>query len=341
MVQLTVCMPSKRPLKGAVQAIKSAVEFCEHRNCFVIVADNSGDAEKRRYCRDLSKRLVYIESVEKNAISNLHVALSAADTPFVLPMGDDDVIFADDSSSFIDLATLPDDFAGIVPVIELRSDDGRVLHSKGCAFDHPDPADRLRTYLENAKGDNAFYYSLFRQKTFLKAIALIKDYHPTAGAYTDWAIVLSQLANGKMLHDPSVRYGYNLGRWADPALAEQATVDIYAAAGLPKAAARLNRLFVFLDLYVLVSSSVVDLPEEEKQGLLARLSSGLLLDFVSRVASDVREFDKESLYLCEMIAEESDSLIRFQIALMLVDRLIPGLKERYIAFYRAAISIQS
>lgn len=339
MGNLTLCMPSKRPLEMAAAAIESAVAFCEQRDCLLVIADNSGDVRKRLFCSKLSERVVYIESTETTAIANLLFALRAAQTSFVMPIADDDVISAADTSDFLDLGTLSNDVAGVVPVIELRGDDGSILAIKGCAFDDPTPSDRLKGYLEQAKGDNSAYYSIYRRTSFLKAIALINDHHPTGGGYTDWAIALSQLASGKMLHDSSIRYSYTLGRWSTPALAEQAMVDLYREAGLPPEAARWNRLFVYLDLYVLVSSSVVHLPEDEKQILLARLSSGLLLDFVSRVASDKRGFNDECLYLCEMIAEESDSLIRFQMALMLVDRLHPGLKDRYIAFFRAAIAM--
>lgn len=339
MVSLTLCMPSNRPLTQAAAAIDSAVQFCQQRNCYLVIADNSGDAEKSLYCAQISERLIYIESPEKAAIANLLVALSAANTPFVMPIGDDDYISSAVASSPLDLTSVPNDFAAVAPLVELRGADGVVLKTKGRGFENPDPSERLKLYLENAKGDNTGYYSLYRREPFVQATELIKAHHPTGGSYTDWAVALALLASGKMLHDPTILYSYTMGRWADSTQVEQALIDLYVSAGLPPSAARWNRLFVYLDLYVLVSSPVVNLPQDEKQVLLARLSSGLLLDFISKVASAPQGFDDECLYLCGMIADESDSLIRFQMALMLVDRVQAGLKDRYIAFFRKAVSM--
>ncbi|TWD57761.1 hypothetical protein FB480_101514 [Agrobacterium vitis] len=339
MTSLTLCLPSNRPLTSAATSIDSAVQFCQQRNCYLVIADNSGDPAKRAYYEQISDRVIYIQSQEKTAIANLLVAVSAANTPFVMPIGDDDFISSSVGSMPIDLTGLSNDFAGVVPLVELRGEDGRVLKTKGCGFESDDPAERLKLYLENAKGDNTGYYSLYRRQPFLQAISFIAAYHPTRGSYTDWAVALALLASGKMLHDPSILYSYTLGRWADPAAAQQALIDLYVGAGLPPSAARWDRLFVYLDLYVLVSSAVVDLPQDEKQALLARLSSGLLLDFISRVSAAPQGLDNECLYLCEMIAEESDSFMRFQMALLLIDRVQAGLKDRYITFFRQAISM--
>ncbi|MCM2293734.1 glycosyltransferase [Allorhizobium sp. BGMRC 0089] len=335
---LSLSMPSNKPLEKSRAAIESALAFCEARDALLIVADSADDPEKQRFCQSVSPRLRYLASREKRALFNFNCAIQAAETDFIMPMADDDLIFADAGEPSVDLACLPAGVAGLFPVREEVGENDSVSATRTFSLPGADPAERMRTYLSEAGGRNSAFYSIFRRRTLQGIMRLLTAFHPNGGAYTDWSVVLCQLACGPVLFDGSIRYRYRLGNWADAQTSAASLAGLYREAGLPEASPLWMRLLTYLDLFVLVSSPVVALGEDDKAQLTARLSSGLLLDFTSRVADDPAGFDDHALALCTMITEEADSFTRFQLSLMLVDRLQPGLKDRYVAFFRAALA---
>ncbi|WEZ83201.1 hypothetical protein P6U16_20450 [Rhizobium sp. 32-5/1] len=63
-----------------------------------------------------------------------------------------------------------------------------------------------------------------------------------------------------------------------------------------------------------------------------------LATFVREVRANPEKYDETTLYLVELIEAETQLDAIFQIALVLTDCVQPGLKERYVRFYQAAIA---
>ena len=103
MTQLSICMPSNRPLATSRGSIESALTHAEKTGARLIVSDNSRDPEKRAFLENRSLNLLYHYSPSEDASSNWMEALSLAETPFLLPMGDDDQIYFNAGETPVDL----------------------------------------------------------------------------------------------------------------------------------------------------------------------------------------------------------------------------------------------
>lgn len=215
MTLLTIYMPSKRSLAGSRDAIESALAYADHADARLIVSDNSGDMEKRRWLEGRSPRLEAIVSDAESAADNWRAAFGLVETPFLLPMGDDDIVSFRENEEPVDLSTLPADVIGVRPVTQIWTLADGVRQTERFPLIETTPGGRLFEYSRKARGNNSSYYSIFRTAPFLSLMRLFVDSHPTKGGYIDWAICLALFASGRVLHDPSLIYRYDLGRWAE------------------------------------------------------------------------------------------------------------------------------
>jgi len=338
MAELTICMPSRRPLDGSRAAIDSALAFCEARDALLIVSDNSGDAAKKAHLKALSPRLTYIESDSDSAYANMFRAVEAASTPFIMPMGDDDAILFDPAASALDLDDLGFDYIGVLPTTESFVPGAEQSHVQGFSLEQDNAGERLIAYIQNSPINNAGFYSILRREVWLSTMDLFLRAHPTKAGSSDWALTLSMFSAGKMAHDPSICYRYNAEKWAGAAQIETTIRDIMVEAGLPEEAVRYQTLFLFLDVFVLINRVGSPLSIDERQRLGKLTVNHFLGAFIKEVADNPTLYAEGITGLAEMALDETDSFSQFQLAVLMGERLKPGLKDKYVAFIQASIS---
>jgi hypothetical protein len=69
--QLSICMPSNRPLTTSRAAIESALAYAGKTGAKLIVSDNSRDPEKQAFLQNRSADLVYHWSQSADASGKL------------------------------------------------------------------------------------------------------------------------------------------------------------------------------------------------------------------------------------------------------------------------------
>lgn len=340
MPHLSICMPSNRPFGTSRRAIETALAYCEAKDAALIVADNSGDAEKRAHWQGRSPRLTYLITDGTDVMTNFMTAFLASDTPFIMPMGDDDEIVFDPKRPTFDLARLPDDHIGVRPVTEVWTEERGVIHTKSFAIGGERPDARIIEYAQAAAGDNSAFYSIFRRKAYIDLMDLFARHHPTKGAYCDWAQVTALFAFGKMQLDRSSVYRYNFAGWHDQKLIDKKNIELFLAADLPADAKKYAPLLQYLDIFIFVSSKQAPLTPDDAINAKAILSGSVFAGFLTMVAQQPQAYSETMRYLAELARSEQDIMGRFQIALIMAGQIREGLKEQYFDYYRTALQYE-
>jgi hypothetical protein len=340
-MQLTVCLPSNRNHEASRKSIESAIAFCQARNAMLILSDNSGDPRKRLAYEGVHPWLLWQDTTGTNPGENFLRTIAAASTPFIMPMGDDDVLELDAAATPVELSTLPASCIGVKPVFKIFTDDEGLSDISNFAVTAETPGQRVAEYTQKVTAGkqsyfNSVYYSIFRRAPFVALFQLFMDYHPTKAAYFDWAFVMAMLSQGKLPLDPSIIFHYNAGNWHS-AKGARAIAGAYENADLPADYERYRVLLLYLDLFIFV----INRHSQLERSLAIRTATTDLSPFIDQyaasvVAPDRQDSDKAKL-LAQMILDEREGMAKFQIALLLAEDLIPGLKDKYIRFFNAAL----
>ena len=333
---LTLCMPTNRSHARSRRAIERALAYCQARGHALVLCDNSGDPEKRAHWRHHSPVLRYLDTSGTDALGNFLASVRAAETPFILQVGDDDGISFDPAIPPFDLASLPEDAMGVRPRTLVEITGKGILRKKEFSIDAATPGERMVEYCVKAEGDNSAFYSIFRREPYLNLMTLFNSHHPTRGGFSDWALSLALFTYGRMAYDPSTTYHYNTDQWVGRAQVEKKNLELFAAAGLPENTTLYQPLLMALDVFVFVGRPGTPLSREQSLDAVG-MASGFLLDqFLKAVTRDPDPYTETIRYLVELAQAETDAFSRFQLALIMADQLKPGLKDGYIAFYRVA-----
>jgi hypothetical protein len=336
MVQLSICMPSNRPLAKSRGAIESALTYAEKTGARLIVSDNSRDPEKRTFLQNRSPNLLYHYSPSEDASSNWMEALSLAETPFLLPMGDDDQIHFSAGEAPVDLSSLPDDVVGVRPQTQLWTAEAGVCQTECYTIDAASPGERLQEFTRKVMGNNSMYYSIYRTSAFVPLLRFFTQAHPTNGGYCDWSLTFALITAGRMIHDPSLIYLYDLGIWATENGIAAASSNLYEKAGLPADSEKYAALLRFLDVYVFTLRGSLRLTPAERGDVLLTNGRLALAVFLQRVRTNAADYDEVVVYLAELMEQERDIESIFHLALLMTDCIKPGLKDGYIRFFQAA-----
>ena len=329
-------MPSNRDLAQSRRAIETALAYCKARDAVLIVADNSGDAAKKAHWKGRSSHLRYLETENFDANGNFLATFHAAETPFVMPMGDDDELHHDAAVPAFDLSALPADHIGVRPVTHVwlpETGKGRV---KEFAISAKTPAQRILEYIDAAQGDNSAFYSIFRREPYLALMELFIHHHPTKGGYCDWALMAALMSYGRMALDRGTVFRYNFTGWSTKDEIDQRNSRLYTSAGLPADAAKYSALLLYLDLFVFTARKSPPTPEEHAG--LNDLMGRVLAPFIREVGSVPRDYSETMVYLAELAGQETDMMSRFHIALVMANQIQDGLKDRYVEYYQRAVS---
>lgn len=334
---LSILMPSNRDLARSRRSIETALAFCEKRDALLIVSDNSHDPEKQRLLKNASPRLRYSQPADDTPHTNLRSVLNAAETEFVMMMGDDDELFVSPKDIPLDLASLPSDCIGVRPLIAVMNAEGRVMRVKDFAIVDETPGARVMRYNDKSGGDNAAYYSIFRRRPFADLVRFFLDHHPLKAGYCDWALACAMFSYGKLPYDPGVVFKYNYHQWDSEEKIGSQVQSIYAAAGLPETAQNYKLLLLYLDFLILALRKGSPLDEAGKRNLMQQAGWPILAGFLKKVGSEPHAFDLQTREFVGKMADETDVDRQFRLALDTVDGIQPGLSERYRAFHRVAM----
>jgi hypothetical protein len=337
MPELTICMPSRRNFKDSYAAIESALAFCEKRDALLNVLDNSDDDEKKAFWEGKSACLNYIKSEAQTANDNMLRAVQAAETPFIMVMGDDDLIIAEDGVAPLDLSDLAFDYVGVFPAVETFLSPEELGPVSVMSLEQEDASARMLAYFDYNAAQNGGFYSIFRRDIWMATLDLFSRFHPTLAGFSDWALAISMFTSGKMASDTSILYRYNMARWASKEQIFSHRQELFSQVGLPQSAMKYERLFMFLDVFVLINRVGSPLSIDERQRLGKMVVNVLFGHFIAAVAEAPEQYEEGISALAEMVLEETDSFTQFQLGLLMIERVQPGLKEKYIAFIQAAV----
>lgn len=335
---LSICMPTRRNFEDSRKAISEALAFAEARDAVVVISDNSGDPAKKAFWDGKSPRIAYHHSTAENAFQNFLASVSAADTPFVLVLGDDDGVAADPAWPGVDLASLPDDFMGVRPLTEVSVTGHGVLRRKDFAIETLTPTDRIREFSQKAGGDNSAFYSVFRREPFRDLLQLFVERHPLKANFIDWAMSLALFAYGRMAYDPGIIYRYNADQWASQEQTKAKNEEIFAAAGLPSYTNLYQPLLMAVDLFVFVARPGTPLSREEALDAVSVTSGDVMNGFINQVIREPGKYPERIRYLVQLADAEKDAFSRFQLGLVMLEDLKPGLKDAYVEFFRSTMA---
>ncbi|MCV9996683.1 hypothetical protein OE766_00300 [Pararhizobium sp. YC-54] len=336
MTRLSICMPSNRPWATSRDAIESALAYARKTGARLIVSDNSRDPEKRAQLQDRSPDLLYHYSSSEDASANCMEALSLADTPFLLPMGDDDQIHVNQGETPVDLSALPDDVVGVRPQTQIWTAKSGVCQTETYTIDGASPGERLQEFTRKVMGNNSIYYSIYRTSVFVPLLRFFAQAHPTNGGYCDWALSFALITAGRMVHDPSLIYRYDLGIWATEQGIAAASSNLYQKAGLPAGSEKFAALLRFLDVHVFTLRRSLSLAPAQRADVLLMNGRLAMAEFLQSVRTNAADYDEVVVYLAELIEQERDIQSIFHLALLMTDCIRPGLKDGYIRFFQAA-----
>lgn len=331
MALVSLCMPSRRPLATARASIDSMAAYARARNCRLIISDNSDEQDKASQYASHSDVVTVLQNPGAGPLDNLMRTVEAADTPFILPVGDDDFLEKVAGAPILDLARLPVDCVGARPSVVIFAEGEPELQRLDYAVTEDAAVDRFHAYGQRRGGCNSLYYSFFRRESFLAVHRPYWRMRRTIIGDFDWAVTTSLLFEGKVVHDPSTLYRYDLGRWRKQASIETAVKGFYLDAGLPEWAAKFDLLFKFLDVYVTSqrpSLTLSDLDRLKAVYTVAIALLGSLLRIAAQHAERYQGFETEIAAIRTAVSEPSDDLSNvFDVCARIAGRMKPGFED--------------
>jgi hypothetical protein len=264
--------------------------------------------------------------------------LDAAETEFILMMGDDDELHVSPKDRPLDLASLDPSFMGVRPLTAVSNSEGRIVRVKDFGILDERPGQRVMTYNGHAKGDNAAYYSIFRRAPFVDLHRFFIEHHPVKGGFADWALACVLFSYGKMAYDPGTIFRYNAHQWDRRDKIDGQMRTLYAAAGLPENSDHFALLLLYLDMLIMALRRGTPLDEAGKRDLVVNAGVPILAGFCRKVLAEPGAYDERTAHLARMVLDERNANSQFSLALLLADGLTAGLKDRYQAFYQKAMA---
>lgn len=335
---LSICLPTKRPFSTSRNAIEQALVVADLRDSLVVLSDNSGDPEKRAYWENRSPRIVYHPSKAGSALENFLEAVSVADTPFVLALGDDDGVSVDPHHPAVDLGGLPADYMGVRPLTHVHITGHGVLRKKDFGIDGLTPTERIREFSRKAGGDNSAFYSIYRREPYRDLLKHFVEHHPVKANFIDWALSLALFGYGRMAYDPGLIYHYNADQWASPEKTKAKNAEIFEAAGLPPHTDLYQPLIMAIDLFVFVARPGTPLTREDALDAVTVTAGDVMNGFINTVMREPEKYPERIRYLSQLVQAETDAFARFQLGLLMLEDLKPGLKDAYVDYFRSTMS---
>lgn len=344
MALVSLCMPSRRPLAAAKPSIDTMIAYARSRNFRLIISDNSDDLDKAGHYAAVSDIVTVLRSPNAGPLDNLMRTVAAAETPFILPVGDDDFIEEVPGAMMLDLAGLPADCVGARPTVVMFADQEPELRRLDYALPEETAVDRFHAYAQRRGGCNSLYYSFFRRDSFLAVHEPYWRARQTVIGDFDWAVTTSLLFEGKVAHEPSTVYRYDLGRWRRKESIEATVRGFYVDAGLPDWAAKFDALFKYLDVYVTTQRPSLRLTDIDRLKALYTATIALLGSLLRNAAQNTDRYRGFEDYVADIraaVSNPSDDLSSvFEACARIAGRMKPGFEQELHSWLAATRAVQ-
>lgn len=336
--RLSIGIPSNRPLAQSRSAIESARAFCLRNGYNLVVSDNSGEAAKREWLKEVMQGdgLIHIDSPPCDMIDNWFQTFHATTGNFVLIMGDDDTIFAyEDAPAFTDL---PDDVIGIRPVIAGYGTEQGVIRTYASGISAERGAERVLEYFKTSNGANLGILTFWRRDVFEPIMNLWLKSHPTKATYCDWAVMAALSSSGKVIRHPTACYFYNMQNWlGDTAFIKSQVEKAYARGGLPAGSVAYERALNAIDSFVFTFRSSSPLSYEERFIAAAFTMDLYLKPYRENLPLASTHPNAAAINAASQKLVGLDDIPSVLNALLdIVEAIQPGLAQKYRDFNKAA-----
>ncbi len=336
--RLSIGMPSNRPLAQSRDAIESAHAFCLRNDYNFVVSDNSGDAAKRNWLKDIMQHdgLHHIDSPPCDMIDNWFQAFHATTGDYVLMMGDDDTIFGyEDAPAF---TNIPADVIGLRPAIMGYGKAEGVIRTYASSINAERGAERVVEYLQTAQGANLGILSFWRRDVFEPIMNLWLKSHPTKATYCDWAVMTAISSSGKVIRHPAGCYFYNMQNWlGDSAFVAAQVEKAYSKGGLPAGAVSYERVLNAIDSFIFTFRSSSPLPYEERFIAAAFTMDLFLKPYRDNLPVASKHANAAQINsISQQLVGVDDIPTILNILLEIVEAIQPGLAQKYRDFNIAA-----
>jgi hypothetical protein len=343
-MQLSILLATNRTGLLACSRIAQACSWASP-DIEVIVRDNSGDAQKRKFlalCRRDYCKIVIAEPCD--ILTNFTETFRLAKSEFVFVLADDDFCF--DHA----IAALPSvlgqyrndpSVAGVTGAYAVESSKGTSIMSYPNA-ESDDVVARVSGYL-SCSGPNIFHYAPMRRDLVGRVFDFINAM-PALFSFHDQILSLLYLLNGKFVRLNRLLYLYDVGVWEVGNSAQQRDVDFYKDAGLDPATNKLHWFLCGFEGAVLARNSDMfpDYPIAQRQVIADRWFSEMFIRFKghARLTFGSR-FTGEADKLCEKLLTSTGQM-SFQTMLTeicsLIDLFSKDKAQRYYDFWDATIN---
>jgi glycosyltransferase involved in cell wall biosynthesis/predicted negative regulator of RcsB-dependent stress response len=265
--KLSIVMPTNRASLSTCARVFDACA-CADEDVEVIIHDNSGDSEKRKYLSAIDRRNCNVVMVAPcNGRENYLKALSLTKGEFVFYVADDDVLTRPAIEPVMGLIKGHFNDASVAGITGTYLVEG--THKSALVryppLDSTSVAQRVQGFFSGPAA-NALNYAVVR-RSIVDEVMLFGGTLPYWFSYTDQLISLMYLAAGRFLSINRVLYQYDTTNWDTVERAMQSDLNYFRANQLDGSMLRVMWLFCGLEgaKIVLNKFGHLSLPEEERQ----------------------------------------------------------------------------
>ena len=331
MYKRTILIPSNRNLSAIKENFDSSLNYVESlENIDLLLTDNSCDEKKKQYFQQIkNEKFKYLESNFQGPSDNFYYGLQQAQSEYLLGLGDDDKILRLGDDYFDNVRT---DFVGVRPSFVVYTKKRGVENFSNFSILEDTPIKRINEYFAKCAGNNNTLYSFFKKDIHLNIQKVLQNHPFRNTGYFDWAIVISFLAEGKVISDPSTVIFYDNERWSSTEIIHQSVLNLFKKNGLnPKLSNYLLLLLAF-DSFILLSREDSALNINEKYSTALIVMNSYLKNFFSSLNLD--NYDVKEINFINKIMSINDVNAKFKIFFELIDYLSPGKAEQYNNFFQ-------
>ena len=342
---LSICMPSKRSLEESRASISSAINFCDNTGSELVISDNSGSSDKSKMWNQVHIPFMKYLSNKKNEnllwSDNWYNGMKNCSGSFIGIVSDDDILVNIDKSVLEYKDIKYEDIVGIKPIISLWNSQVGVYKQNNFNINANTAVDRIKQYQDLNKGNNTSYFTFYRSKVIKDIFKLLK-YHPTQGGYTDWSIVLSCVASGKVLVDPSKQLIYKNNNWfGDDIYIKKQISKLYVECGLEEKGVLIASLLDALDGFILImrqnSNIAIDEKIEAAEHVLNSKIKQFINDFNITIQNQFPDVIKNKV---DILKVENKIDKKLDICLEIITSLFPSLESKYKKFYKNSTNLE-
>ena len=342
---LSICMPSKRGFDESRASISSAINFCDSTGSELVISDNSGSSDKSKMWNQILLPFMKYLSNKKNEnllwSDNWYNGMKNCSGSFIGIVSDDDILVNIDKSVLEYKDIKYEDIVGIKPIISLWNSQVGVYKQNNFNINANTAVDRIKQYQDSNKGNNTSYFTFYRSKIIKDIFKLLK-YHPTQGGYTDWSIVLSCVASGKILVDPTKQLIYRNSNWfGDAVYIKKQISKLYIECGLEEKGVLIASLLDALDSFILIMRESSNLAIDEKLEAAEYVLNTKINQFINNFNITVyHKFPDVIKNKVEILKAENKIDKKLDICLEIISSFFPSLKDKYKKFYKYSTNLE-